>query len=66
VSAADPLSVAWTVSQTLEHLGVVHTIGGSLAASFAGEPRSTIDVGVVAAIEDFHVDHLVEALSDSF
>jgi hypothetical protein len=49
-----------------EHLGVVHTIGGSLAASFAGEPRSTIDVDVVAAIEDFHVDHLVEALSDSF
>jgi hypothetical protein len=64
--SADPLDIAWAVSQALEQLGVVHTIGGSLAASFAGEPRSTIDIDVVAALEDFHVDRLVTALSDSF
>ena len=33
----DPLAVAWTVSQALADLGIVHTIGGSLAASLAGE-----------------------------
>jgi hypothetical protein len=62
----DPLAVAWTVSRALEDAGVVHTIGGSLAASFAGEPRSTIDIDVVAALEDFHVDRVVAALSDGF
>ena len=62
----DPLAVAWTVSQALDRLGVVHTIGGSLAASFAGEPRSTIDIDVVAALEEFHVDPLVDALSPAF
>src|SRR6185503_10749945 len=62
----DPLAVAWTVSQALGQLGVVHTIGGSLAASFAGEPRSTIDIDVVAALEEFHVDPLVAALSAAF
>ena len=63
---ADPLEIAWAVSRALEKLGVVHTIGGSLAASFAGEPRSTIDIDVVAALEDFHVERLVTALSDNF
>jgi hypothetical protein len=62
----DPLTIAWGVSQTLEAIGVVHTIGGSLAASFAGEPRATIDIDVVAAIEEFHVAPLVAALSDDF
>jgi hypothetical protein len=62
----DPLGVAWSVSQALAELGVVHTIGGSLAASLAGEPRSTIDIDVVAALEEFHVQPLVAALSPAF
>jgi nucleotidyltransferase AbiEii toxin of type IV toxin-antitoxin system len=62
----DPLAVAWAISRALESIGVVHTIGGSLAASFAGEPRSTVDIDIVAALEDFHVDHLVAALSGAF
>ena len=38
-----PLAVAWTVSRVLTQLGVVHTIGGSLGASFAGEPAIDAD-----------------------
>ena len=64
--AVDPLAVAWTVSRALEDIGIVHTIGGSLAASVAGEPRSTIDIDVVAAIEEFHVDQLVGLLRHAF
>jgi hypothetical protein len=33
----------------LDALGIVHTIGGSIASSIAGEPRSTIDIDIVAA-----------------
>jgi hypothetical protein len=64
--ANDPLAVAWTISRALGGIGVVHTIGGSIASSFAGEPRSTSDIDVVAALEEFHVDPLVAAVSDAF
>jgi hypothetical protein len=62
----DPLAVAWTVSQALTEIGVVHTIGGSLAASFAGEPRTTIDIDIVAAIEEFHAERFVALLIRDF
>ena len=63
-----PLEVAWTLSQALETLGVVHTIGGSLAAMLAGAPPSEIDVDIdlVATIQEFHIAPVVAALSDAF
>ena len=62
----DPIGVALEVTGALDALGVAHTIGGSLAASFAGEPRSTIDIDIVAALTEEHVIQLVERLSASF
>ena len=47
-------------------ISYVNTIGGSIASSFAGEPRSTIVIDIVAAIEDRHVPSLLEALSPAF
>jgi hypothetical protein len=64
--AADPIAVALRVADTLESLGVAFTVGGSIASSFAGEPRSTIDIDMVAAIDESHVDHLVAALGSEF
>lgn len=40
----DPLRVAATVTNALAELGVRYSIGGSLASSVSGEPRSTLDV----------------------
>jgi hypothetical protein len=37
----DPSAVAVAVAPVLESLGIVHTIGGSIASSIAGEPRSS-------------------------
>ena len=37
----DPIAVAVLVARVLDRLGIRHTVGGSLASSFAGEPRST-------------------------
>jgi hypothetical protein len=62
----DPIAVALAVTDALDTLRVPNTIGGSLAGSFAGEPRSTIDIDVIAAVEDEHVDRLVDALSPQF
>ncbi len=62
----DPYSVALTVLGALDALNVPSTIGGSIASSFAGEPRSTIDIEIVAALEERHVDSLVAALGPAF
>jgi hypothetical protein len=62
----DPLAVAWVVTRTMDELGIVHTVGGSIAASFAGEPRSTIDIDVVAAISEPQIPALVSALAGEF
>jgi hypothetical protein len=62
----DPIEVALVVTGHLEALGIPHTIGGSLASSLAGEPRSTLDIDIVAALDQRHVDALVSRLSGAF
>jgi hypothetical protein len=65
-AAEDPVSVAARVTQSLDSLGIPHTIGGSIASSFAGEPRSTIDIDIVVALNDGHISALVAALEEEF
>lgn len=62
----DPIDVALLVTVALDRLGVLHTVGGSIASSISGEPRSTIDIDIVAALEVRHVKPLVEALAPLF
>lgn len=62
----DPIGIALLVARVLETIGVAHTIGGSIASSFAGEPRSTADIDIVAALTDADVSALVAALADDF
>ena len=62
----DPIAIALTVTRALDALGIIHTIGGSIASSIAGEPRSTLDIDVVAALHESHVAPLVDALSADF
>lgn len=66
IVAIDPISVALSVTQILDRLGIIHTIGGSIAASFAGEPRSSIDVDIVIALDESAVPELVAALAADF
>jgi hypothetical protein len=68
VTAADvePITVALAVTRALDALGIGNTIGGSIASSYAGEPRSTIDIDIVAAIESRHIPGLVLALATDF
>ena len=62
----DPIALALSVSHVLDTLGIPHTIGGSLASSFAGEPRSTVDIDFVVALEESHIAGIVSALSADF
>lgn len=65
-ATVDPIETALTVSRCLDAMGILHTVGGSIASSFAGEPRSTVDIDMVAAVEERHVEALVSALSVEF
>jgi len=63
---ADPIGVALSVARLLERLGIPYLVGGSLASAVHGEPRSTLDVDMVADLALPHVVPLVTALGDGF
>jgi hypothetical protein len=65
-SLPDPIAVAIGFTGILERLGVRYLIGGSLASSVHGEPRSTNDVDVVADLREEHVELLVEAVRPDY
>jgi len=64
--SADPLKVAGLVAAALDSLGIAYSIGGSLAGSFAGEPRATLDIDMVIDLDDAGVSALVRALESEF
>jgi hypothetical protein len=66
VSPADPVAVALIVAGILDALGIRYTTGGSIASSIAGEPRSTVDIDIVAELDEPRVTALVSALSSTF
>jgi hypothetical protein len=60
------LEVTLRVTAVLEDLGIEYLVGGSLASSLHGIPRSTQDVDLVARILPAHVAPLVSALVADF
>jgi hypothetical protein len=62
----DPIAVARSVTQVLDRLDLTYTIGGSIASSLAGEPRSTLDIDVVVALDEADLPRLVAALIPDF
>lgn len=62
----DPIAIALAVARVFDALGIAHTIGGSIASSFAGEPRSTVDIDFVAALDESQIPALVSALAADF
>ncbi len=60
VAAVEPVVVAF------EKLGVVYRIGGSVASSVLGVPRSTLDVDLVCNLSTGSVGAFVADLRDSY
>ncbi|HET6201939.1 MAG TPA: hypothetical protein VFI25_03955 [Planctomycetota bacterium] len=63
---ADPVAIALEVAAAFERAGVPYAIGGSLASMLWGEPRTTMDVDLVADLDLDHVDSLLAELGDRF
>lgn len=62
----DPLAVATVVAQSLERAGLRYAIGGSVAASLIGEPRSTLDLDIMIECDIEKTAILARELSDNF
>jgi hypothetical protein len=63
---SEPVVVALRVADVLEACGLRYLVGGSLASSISGEPRSTLDVDIVVAMTAADVDGLVNGLRGEF
>lgn len=59
---SDTLTAVAPLVAELERLGVAYYLGGSLASSTHGMPRSSLDVDMVADLAPKHVLPLVNAL----
>lgn len=62
----DLIQVALLVARALDAGSIRHVVGGSVASSISGEPRSTLDVDIVVAMPDEAVDSFLEALGPDF
>ena len=57
-----PLEHVSALGRVLDGLGLPWVLGGSLASSLVGEPRSTVDIDVAVLLSEHHVASLVDAV----
>jgi hypothetical protein len=62
----DPIEIATDAGALLDALGVAWVIGGSIASSVHGEPRSTQDVDMVVALLARHVTPFAKAMGRDY
>ncbi|MDH3254311.1 MAG: hypothetical protein OEM62_04905 [Acidobacteriota bacterium] len=63
---ADPIDIALRVAHVLETHDIRYVVGGSLASSMSGEPRSTLDVDLVVELSEENIEAVVAALGKDF
>lgn len=63
---SDVLKALTPVVEALEKLGVAYQIGGSVASSVYGVPRTTMDIDLVADLRPEHIQPLVDLLQDQY
>ena len=61
-----PLDHVVAIGLVLDSLDVPRVLGGSMASSMVGEPRSTMDIDVAAALGLGNLDRLVAAVKDEY
>jgi hypothetical protein len=61
-----PLALAIEFAALLEQLGLEYALGGSVASSFLGEPRTTIDVDFAVRLDAGDLGKIVDALHAEF
>ncbi len=62
----DPLEIALRVTRVFADLGIRYVLGGSLASTTFGEPRTTLDVDLAVDIQIEQADELLDLLRADF
>lgn len=62
MTPADPITVAAAIAAILDEVSIRYVIGGSVAASIYGEPRSTLDIDVMIDTDERKIRSLVARL----
>lgn len=65
MTPVDPLAIAALIVDALERAGLRYVIGGSVAASLMGEPRSTLDLDIMIERDVEKTRALVNELLES-
>jgi hypothetical protein len=63
---SDPIRVLLHVTELLDRIGMPYFLGGSLASSMLGEPRSTVDIDLAIVLSGTEVPLLVASLGSEF
>src|SRR5436189_6470471 len=63
---ADPVAIALRVAEAFEACGLQYLVGGSVASSLSGEPRSTLDLDMVVGMTEADVPCLLHRLGAEF
>jgi hypothetical protein len=66
MTLAEPIAVTLAVVRALNKLGIRYLVGGSLASSLHGIPRSTQDIDLLVELPGKLVDPLVTELEPNF
>jgi hypothetical protein len=66
VSSLDIYQVALRVAEILQQMGIPYEIGGSLASSVHGKPRSTLDADIVADIKPAQIEGFTKRLGSDY
>lgn len=66
MTPTDPFSFAVGVARVLDALEIRYVIGGSVASSYYGEPRTTLDLDIMIEADEAAARALAEALSGEF
>lgn len=61
-----PLALVRRMAAIFDELGVPYALGGSLASSLVGEPRSTMDVDMAVRLDGASGEGLLERVRDEF
>jgi hypothetical protein len=61
-----PLALVRRMAAIFDELGVPYALGGSLASSLVGEPRSTVDVDMAVRLDVASGEGLLERVRDEF
>ena len=60
------IQIALQVADACDACGLQYVVGGSVASSIGGEPRTTLDVDVVVAMAETDVERFLAALGPGF